>query len=441
MSYARRRHKPRPGPTGAGPGDCYRTRQRRRERALLASTACGPTLGQVAHPEALIAAYDALAAHGGKAPGPDGLTYADLGRGEASAVLRELSPVILGGAYAPSAGRRLAIPKPGGGTRTLTIVDIIDRVVAAAVARALTPLFEAVFLPCSYGFRPTLGTWDLLADLMAAMAAVRITTLALDDVRKAFDNVPIAPLMETFAERINDPSLLQFLETILRGGEDRGRAVGIPQGSPLSPLALNVMLHHAHDLPLETDVNFPPLFRYADNLVYLCEGVPEGHQALDRVRRLLAHTGLTLKGQDGPPVDLREGGEASLLGFRLSLQEDRLRLDLGVDALENDMAMCLIKAHDDPDPHRAARTALRGWVASYGPALGDLTGDDTGTVLRSAARHGFRELASREELSDWCTASHARWRVRYTAALRRLGLTDEDCLFVAAPPATVRPGV
>jgi RNA-directed DNA polymerase len=441
VSYARRRHKPRPGPTGAGPGDFYRHRQRRRERASLAATADGPTVGQVAHPESLIAAYDALAAHGGKAPGPDGLTYADLGRGEACAVLRELSPVSLVGAYAPSAGRRLAIPKPGGGTRTLTIVNILDRVVAAALARALTPLFEAVFLPCSYGFRPTLGTQNLLADLMAAMAALQITTLAIDDVEKAFDNVAIAPLMEIFAEHITDESLLQLTEIVLRGGEDRDRTVGIPQGNPLSPLALNTYLHRVHDLPLEGDRDFPPLYRFADNVVYLCEGVPEGHQALDRVRHLLAHAGLALKGADGDPVDLREGGEARLLGFRLSLHEDRLRLGLREDALESDLAMCLTKAHDDPDPHRMARTALRGWVASHGPALGDLTEDDTEAILHTAARHGFRELASREELTDWCTAAHGRWGVRYTAALTRLGLTDEDCLFVAAPPATVRPGV
>ena len=440
MSYARRRSH-RPGPPGAGPGDFYRRRQRRRERALLAATPGSPTLAQVAHPESLIAAYDALAAHGGAAPGPDGLTYADLGRGEACALLRELSPVILGGTYAPSAGRRLAIPKPGGGTRTLTIVDILDRVVAAALARALTPLFEAVFLPCSYGFRPTLGTWDLLADLMAAMAALQITTLAIDDLRKAFDHVPIAPLMETFREHITDPSLLQLTEIVLRGGEDRGRAVGIAQGNPLSPLALNAMLHRVHDLPLEGDRDFPPLYRFADNLVYLCEGVPEGHRALDHVRQLLAHTGLTLKGQDGPPVDLREDGSARLLGFRLSLHEGRLRLDLGEDALEDEMAMCLIKAHDDPDPHRMARTALRGWVASYGPALGDLTEDDTETILHTAARHGFRELTSREELSDWCTAAHGRWEDCYTTALTRLGLTGEDGSFVAAPPATVSPGV
>ena len=38
-------------------------------------------------------------------------------------------------------------------------------------------------------------------------------------------------------------------------------------------------------------------------------------------------------------------------------------------------------------------------------------------------------------------AAHGRWRARYTATLERLGLTDEDWLIVAAPPATVRPGV
>ena len=104
------------------------------------------------------------------------------------------------------------------------------------------------------------------------------------------------------------------------------------------------------------------------------------------------------------------------------------------------MARIMIEAHDDPDPHRAARTALRGWVASYGPALGELTDTDVEAILHAAVQHGFRELASPEELAGWCTASHARWTGRYTAALERMGLTGEDDLFVATPPATVEPG-
>lgn len=439
MSYARRPRHARPGPADADPGDSYRKRRRRRAIAAAASRPGGPTLRQVAHPEALIAAYDALAASGGRAPGPDGLTYADLGRGEACAVLRALSAAILRGEYSPSAGRKLPIPKPGGGTRTLTIVNIFDRVVAAAVARALTPLFERAFLGCSFGFRPGRGTWDLLAELMATMAALRITTLAIDDVRRAFDHVPIAPLLEIFKEHLEDPSLLQLVETILRGGEDRGRVVGIPQGSPLSPLALNVYLHHVHDRPLQGDPDFPPPFRYADNVCYPCKDVPEGIDALDHVRLILAPTGLALKGLDGDPIDLIEGGEARLLGFSLSIKGAGFSLGLGEDALGADMDRRLIEAHDDPDPHRAARTALRGWVAACGPALGEPTEGDTEAILRTAARHGFRELASKEELAGWCTAAHGRWEARLAAALMAHGMADEDSLCVEAPPATTEP--
>ncbi len=419
----------------------YHLRQRRRRfEEQLAPRAGGPPSGLLSDAEFLIDTYYSLRAVGGHAPGPDGVTYDSIGPTEVAIVLREAAGAVRRGDFRPGPGRKLAIPKTGGGTRTLTIANVVDRVMAAAVARALTPYFEQVFLPSSYGFRPGLGAQDLLADLMAAMAALQITTLAIDDVKKAFDFVPIAPLMETFAEHIVDRSLLQLVEVVLRGGEDRDRAVGIPQGSPLSPLALNVYLHHAHDLPLEADVTFPPFFRYADNLMYLAEGVPEGQKTLDRVRQLLAHAGLALKGADGPPIDLREGGGARLLGFRLSMHGDRLRLNLGEDALEEDMAGYLIEAHDDPDPHRAARTALRGWVASYGPALGELTDTDVGEILHASVQHGFRELASREELEGWCTASHARWTGRYATALGRVGLGGEDDLFAATPPATVEPG-
>ena len=47
------------------------------------------------------------------------------------------------------------IPKPGGGKlRRLGIPTVADRVVQAALKLVLEPIFEADFLPCSYGFRP-----------------------------------------------------------------------------------------------------------------------------------------------------------------------------------------------------------------------------------------------------------------------------------------------
>src|SRR6185295_6749185 len=86
------------------------------------------------------------------------------------------------------------------------------------------------------------------------------------------------------------------------------------------------------DRPLQDDPDSPSWYRYADNLAYRCRDVTEGHRALERARQLLAPVGLSPKGADGPPVDLRTGGEVQLLGFTLSYAGDRLHLGLGQEA-------------------------------------------------------------------------------------------------------------
>ena len=59
--------------------------------------------------------------------------------------------------FRPLPVRERMIPKPGGGKRRLGIATIADRVVQASLKLVLEPIFEADFLPCSYGFRPCGG--------------------------------------------------------------------------------------------------------------------------------------------------------------------------------------------------------------------------------------------------------------------------------------------
>jgi RNA-directed DNA polymerase len=57
------------------------------------------------------------------------------------------------------------IPKPGapaGEQRPLAIPPVRDRIVQAAVKIVLKPVFEAGFLPCSFGFRPKRSAHDAL---------------------------------------------------------------------------------------------------------------------------------------------------------------------------------------------------------------------------------------------------------------------------------------
>jgi RNA-directed DNA polymerase len=59
------------------------------------------------------------------------------------------------------------IPRPGTGEqRPLSIPAVRDRVVQVACKIVLEPIFEADFLPCSFGFRPKIAAHDALQVLV-----------------------------------------------------------------------------------------------------------------------------------------------------------------------------------------------------------------------------------------------------------------------------------
>jgi retron-type reverse transcriptase len=68
--------------------------------------------------------------------------------------LEELGAKLQRGEYRPSVVLRRYIPKADGRKRPLGIPTIRDRVAQMAAKLVLEPIFEADFLPCSYGFRP-----------------------------------------------------------------------------------------------------------------------------------------------------------------------------------------------------------------------------------------------------------------------------------------------
>ncbi len=57
------------------------------------------------------------------------------------------------------------IPKANGKLRRLGIPAVRDRVVQASLKLVLEPIFEADFLPCSYGFRPNRRAQDAIAEV------------------------------------------------------------------------------------------------------------------------------------------------------------------------------------------------------------------------------------------------------------------------------------
>src|SRR5438128_4106473 len=101
------------------------------------------------------------------AAGIDRITLAEVERYGVARLLDELAAELRAGSYRPLPARRVFIPKPGSGEqRPLSIPAVRDRVVQAAVKIVLEPVFEADFLPCSFGFRPKRAAHDGLQVLL-----------------------------------------------------------------------------------------------------------------------------------------------------------------------------------------------------------------------------------------------------------------------------------
>ena len=101
--------------------------------------------------------------------------------------LLDLHGRVHSGAYRALPSRRVAIPKPDGGTRPLGIAALEDKIVQKAVVDViLTPIYEPEFLGFSYGFRPGRGAHDALDALAFGIERRKVNWLVDADIRAFF---------------------------------------------------------------------------------------------------------------------------------------------------------------------------------------------------------------------------------------------------------------
>ena len=261
------------------------------------------------------------------APGIDKITLAAVEEYGVTRLLDELACELREGRYRPVPARRVYIPKPGvrDEKRPLSIPSVRDRIVQAAVKVVLEPVFEADFLPCSFGFRPGRSAHDALQVLIDECARGRRWVVETD-IASCFSAIPHERLMEAVEERICDQPVLKLLRAMLRAGvlEDgqvRREAAGTPQGGPISPVMCNVYLHR---LDREWDERDGILARYADDLVVMCWSRSQAEAVLERLTALLAGLGLKPKAAKTRIVQLEDGGEGfDFLGFHHRLVRSR----------------------------------------------------------------------------------------------------------------------
>ena len=273
---------------------------------------------KVHRPDVLRRAWVDVASNGGAA-GVDGVTITDIKESGVAGFLDVLHDELVEGLWRPTPVRRVEIPKPDGTTRPLGIPTVRDRVVQAALKIVLEPIFEADFLPCSFGFRPKRSAHQALNTIMdAAWDGYRVVVEA--DITKFFDNVDHDRLLAMVRERVIDRKVLGWLAAILRAGicvgdELLSSDTGTPQGGVISPLLANVYLNRLDRNWQTRHRGLGQLVRYADDLVIMCRWRSQADRALAVLEHELADLGLRLHPDKTSIVNFVNGEGFDFLGF------------------------------------------------------------------------------------------------------------------------------
>lgn len=267
--------------------------------ASVAASSTATIFEKASHFDTLWQAWEKVRANNGAAGG-DGVPIARFAP-TAPTALSRLSHALRSGKYRPGPVRRVHIKKDDGGLRPLDIPCVIDRIAQSAVALVLGPVLDDEMHEGSYAYRPGRSV---------AQAVQRVSSLRRDgfrfvvdgDIVRYFERIPHERLIARLERAVDDARLTDLIALWLEAFAPYG--LGVPQGSPLSPLLANLYLDDVDEAIEGRGVR---LVRFADDFVLLCKTEAAAAGALVRMRDLLAAHGLELHADKTRIVPFEQG--------------------------------------------------------------------------------------------------------------------------------------
>jgi group II intron reverse transcriptase/maturase len=184
------------------------------------------------------------------AAGVDEVTWSEYGV-RLDERLLDLEQRVHRGSYHPQPVRRVHIPKGDGRTRPLGIPALEDKIVQQSARMLMEPIYEAMFVGLSYGFRPDRSTHGAL-DALAVAIGRKVNWVLDADIRSFFDTIDHGWMQKFIEHRIGDKRMVRLVMKWMRAGvmeEGKLHEVkeGTPQGGIISPLLANIYLHYVLD--------------------------------------------------------------------------------------------------------------------------------------------------------------------------------------------------
>jgi RNA-directed DNA polymerase len=178
----------------------------------------------------------------------------------------ELTAKVRSGKYLPQPILGVEISKGEGKTRLLGIPTVTDRLLQQAVLQVINARFEFEFSDSSFGFRPNRNVQQAVLKAQGYINGGFQYIIDID-LKTFFDEVDHCYLLQLLYRKIKCRETLRLIRKWLRSpikinGKLVKRRKGVPQGSPLSPLLSNIMLH---ELDRELERQSLRFVRYADD--------------------------------------------------------------------------------------------------------------------------------------------------------------------------------